>query len=328
MDRNRTPRRLVRTVVGVLALAMFVAACDGGDSGSDAASDPEASAASASTRGPTPSGSCPEGSRPVPGIAYENVPGVAPDLVSLDVYPPDHGCPAPVVIWVHGGGWSIGDKRNQMPDKVELFNDAGYVVVSVNYRLTDPASPDPVRYPTHDEDVAAAVAWVHDHIAGYGGDPARLALLGHSAGAQIVASVATDARFLGAHGLGLDALRCAAPLDTEGYDVSGPAGAGIGIYRNAFGDDPATWADASPQSHVAPGKGIPPFLLVERGTLARRRAAETFAQHLRDAGVAVTMVEARGLTHAQVNSQIGAPGDTVITPPLSTFLADCLVPKS
>ena len=276
MDRKRSPARLAVALVGAVALAVLLGACGGGGSGSDAGSDAEGSA----TTAPAPSNSCLDAPRPVKDVAYEDVPGVDPALVSLDVYPPAHGCPAPVVIWVHGGGWRIGDKGNQMPDKVKLLNDAGYVIVSVNYRLTDPASPDPVRYPTHDEDVAAAVAWVHDNVAEYGGDPARLALMGHSAGAQIVASVATDERYLGAHGLGLDALRCAAPLDTEGYDVAGPAGAGIDIYRNVFGDDPATWADASPQSHVAAGKGIPPFLLVERGTPARRRAAETFAQHL------------------------------------------------
>ena len=56
-----------------------------------------------------------------------------------------------------------------------------------NYRLTDPASPTPAVYPTHNQDVAAAVAWVHDHIRDYGGDPSRIALLGHSAGAQLAA---------------------------------------------------------------------------------------------------------------------------------------------
>src|SRR5439155_313047 len=82
-------------------------------------------------------------------------------------------------------------KRNQLTDKLRLWHDAGYTVVSVNYRLTDPATTATVRYPTHDEDVAAAVAWVHAHVARFGGDAERIALLGHSAGAQIVASIAT-----------------------------------------------------------------------------------------------------------------------------------------
>lgn len=236
--------------------------------------------------------------------------------------------PAPVVIWVHGGGWQGGDKRNQMDDKVRLWNGAGYMVVSVNYRLTD-SNPDqnapaPVRFPTHDQDVAAAVAWVHDHIGDHGGDPERVALLGHSAGAQIAASVATDPTYLGAHGLGLDALRCAGALDTEGYDVAATARTGNPIYRAAFGDDPATWSEASPIEHLTPGTDIPRFLVVERGTPRRRRAAEAFVARARDAGVPVTVVDAGSLTHAQVNSAVGRIGDSVVTPPLEAFLAECL----
>jgi acetyl esterase/lipase len=244
----------------------------------------------------------------------------------LDVYPASHGCPAPVVVWVHGGGWRAGDKRNQLRDKVRLWNVAGYTVVSVDYRLTDPAAATPVRFPTHAQDVAAAVAWVHDHVAEYGGDPDSIAVVGHSAGAQLAATIATDPARLGAHGLGLDALRCAAALDTEGYDVAAMASRGNPIYRDAFGDDPATWTEASPVEHVAAGTGIPRFLVVERGTPRRRRAADAFVVRLRDAGVPVTGVDAGSLTHGEVNAAVGADGDQVVTPPLETFLAECFAP--
>ena len=72
--------------------------------------------------------------------------------------------------------------------------------------------------PPRDEDVAAAVGWVHDHIRAYGGDPDRLALLGHSAGADIVANVADQPRYLASVGLAPADLDCAGPLDTEGFD--------------------------------------------------------------------------------------------------------------
>jgi len=303
-----------------LGVATFVGACgSGGGDNRDAAS------ATTSTS-PAANSTCPAGSGVTEEVTYASVPGVDPNLLSLDVYPATHGCPAPVVVWVHGGGWRAGDKANQMSDKVRLWRDAGYTVVSVNYRLTDPSVTPPVRYPTHNEDVAGALAWVHDHIADFGGDPDRLALLGHSAGAQIVASVATDERYLAAHGLALDALRCAGSLDTEGYDVAAMAGAGNAIYRGAFGDDPATWTDASPVTHVVPGKGIPRFLVIERGTPRRRRSAEAFAARLRDAGVGTTVVDGGSLSHAQVNSEIGRPGDAIVTPALSAFLAECFVP--
>jgi arylformamidase len=326
--QDPTRRSLVAGALAVVALLVLLSAC-GGDDGSEASST--APTTVLATRPPGVA-SCPAEMPAVRDVAY-----ASDDAHQrLDVYPASHGCPAPVVVWVHGGGWQRGDKRNQMTDKVRLWNEAGYTVVSVNYRLTDQNSAQnsapnaaqtaaaPVRFPTHDEDVAAAVEWVHDHIADYGGDPDRIALLGHSAGAQIAASVATDPTYLGEHGLSLGALRCAGALDTEGYDVAATARTGNPIYRAAFGDDPATWRDASPIEHVAAGRAIPQFLVVERGTARRRRAAEAFVDRLRDAGVAVTVVDAGSLSHAEVNSSVGRSGDSVVTPPLEAFLAECL----
>jgi arylformamidase len=180
-----------------------------------------------------------------------------------------------------------------------------------------------VQYPDHEEDTAAAVAWVHEHIAEYGGDPRRIAVLGHSAGAHSVALIATDPSFLAARGLALGALRCAGALDTEGYDVAAGASSGNPLYLDAFGTDPATWAKASPINHVKARAGIPSFLVAERGTPLRRAEAEAFVARLRAAGVEVTVIDAGSLTHEEVNTQIGRPGDTVMTPPLSEFLASC-----
>jgi acetyl esterase/lipase len=311
------------TVV-VASLLVLVSACGGGEDGADGAAPLATPATPATTVVATRlpgSASCPAVMPALRDVAYGSDP-----LQRVDVYPAPRGCPAPVVIWVHGGSWQRGDKRNQLADKVRLWNGAGYTVVSVDYRLTDPRAATPVRYPTHDDDVAAAVAWVHDHIAEYGGDPARLALLGHSAGAQIAASVGTDPKFLGAHRLGLDALRCVGALDTEGYDVAAIARTGNPLYRAVFGDEPATWTEASPIVHVVAGAGIPRFLVVERGTPRRRRAAESFVTRLRDAGVPVTVVDAGALTHAQVNSAVGRAGDDVVTPPLQAFLSECFAP--
>jgi arylformamidase len=118
---------------------------------------------------------------------------------------------------VHGGGYVIGDKANQMRYKIDLFNTQGWILVSVNYRLSRP-DKGAAQFPDHFMDVAAAVAWVHEHIDEYGGDPSRIALLGHSAGADIVANVGVNPAYLQTYGLNLNALTCLAPLDTEGFD--------------------------------------------------------------------------------------------------------------
>ncbi len=107
----------------------------------------------------------------------------------LDLYyPPGADCDAvPVVVWVHGGGWRVGDKANGMEDKVRQWTDAGWAVASVNYRLTDAQAPvdDRIVAPSHNEDVAAALSWLAKEAPARGIDPERMAVVGHSAGAAI-----------------------------------------------------------------------------------------------------------------------------------------------
>src|SRR5262249_51202764 len=98
-------------------------------------------------------------------------------LQALDVYAPMGARMLPVVFWIHGGGWQTGDK-SEVNHKPQAFVDSGFVFVSTNYRLL----PD-VDMGTLTRDVAKAAGWVHAHIAGYGGDPQRLLIMGHSAGA-------------------------------------------------------------------------------------------------------------------------------------------------
>jgi acetyl esterase/lipase len=260
-------------------------------------------------------------------VAYRTIDGVAPDLTSLDVYPPNNACSAPVVMWVHGGGFQSGDKANQVRDKVTLFNSHGWVFISVNYRLSKP-DKGAAQFPDHYDDVAAAVRWAKDNVASYGGDPGRIALLGHSAGADIVANVATNPAYLSGQGLDLSALRCAGPLDTEGFDKqtaedADPEGEKA-QWRVALGNNPDYLVATSPTRLVAGGLGIPPIIGVVRGTDQRQQIETGFLDALTSAGVPTTAIDARALTHNEVSSQIGAPGDTVMTPPLVGFLNDCL----
>lgn len=254
---------------------------------------------------------------------YAEVPlGVDVDLLSLDVYRPElpDGCgPAPVLVWVHGGGWQTGDKSNKVSDKVALAEANGWVFVAVNYRLA-PA----VQYPAFDDDVAAAIGWIVDHAGELGADTSRIALMGHSAGGGIVSAVSTDERHLETVGLSLSDVACTVSLDTEGYDVAaGASGRGAAVYEPAFGSNPAVWADASPVHNVAPGKGIPPFLVVTRGLANRIEVAQTFADILTAAGIDATVVDANPYTHEDVNDAVGDPTDETITPTLVTFLDDC-----
>ncbi|MEB3186738.1 MAG: alpha/beta hydrolase, partial [bacterium] len=132
----------------------------------------------------------------------------------------------PVVVYVHGGGWRMGDKAHQMVDKPAYFNAQGYVFVSINYRLADPALPVGKRpmHPDQVRDVASSLGWVRSNIARYGGDPSRIALIGHSAGAHLAALVASNPRFLNELRFPFSSLKGVIANDTASYDLTTPQG--------------------------------------------------------------------------------------------------------
>lgn len=260
-------------------------------------------------------------------LAYATVEGVEPHLLALDLYTREESEARPVLVMIHGGGWRSGDKANRSVTerKVPCFVGHGFVYVSVNYRLSDGSG---VQHPTQVRDVASALAWVHDHAAEYGGDPERLFVMGHSAGAHLAALVATDERRLAAVGKPLSILEGVVCLDSAAYDLAGnaaDAGAGaraVELYENAFGEDRGRWADASPLRHVAAGKGIPPMLLFHTGNrvAAEARTVE-FAEALREAGVPARVVHAADRDHAGINRLIGEGSDPY-TAEIMAFLAD------
>jgi acetyl esterase/lipase len=155
-------------------------------------------------------------------LRYASASGVAPNLQSLDLYLPKRapGCaPAPVVVWVHGGGFALGDKANRVADKVRLFTREGWAFASVNYRLAgDPRSGAGAgRYPAQQQDLAAALRYLRDHAREYRLRRDDTMLLGHSAGAFLVALEATDLSFVRDAGVPASSIRCTVPLVTEGY---------------------------------------------------------------------------------------------------------------
>jgi acetyl esterase/lipase len=110
-------------------------------------------------------------------LIYGTASGV--DL-KLDIYKPSHVGPLPIIVFVHGGGWSSGDKRS-MEANARYFAERGYLGISVNYRL----SPQ-FKMPNHIEDVKCAVRWVRSHAQELGANPEKIGALGSSAGGHLV----------------------------------------------------------------------------------------------------------------------------------------------
>ena len=128
-------------------------------------------------------------------------------FLEVDVYRPMHeDGPRPLLHYIHGGGWHSGDKA-EVHNKPKALTDRGFVLASINYRLWTPpwskAFPGTVTLKNEAQDAAKAIRWVHDHARDYGGDPAALIVMGHSAGAHLSALACTDERYLKAEGLSL-----------------------------------------------------------------------------------------------------------------------------
>ncbi len=175
----------------------------------------------------------------------------------LDLYLPATRTGAvPAVLFVHGGGWSIGDKA-QFAWLGQQLAAQGVVTALANYRLS-PA----VQHPEHTKDVARAVAWLYRNAAAYGGDPAHLYVVGHSAGAHMAALVALDRSYLLAEGLSLAIVRGVVGIAGPTYDLDANyAQTPIApLLYAAFGPDTARWAQAAPVRYVQPY--APSFLLV------------------------------------------------------------------
>ncbi len=261
------------------------------------------------------------------GINYD-LDGTTPSPPSrnqLDLYTPDDddggvGAARPIVVYVHGGGWHRGDKGHQITDKVNLFTGAGYVFASVNYRLSpdpiDPSYPaDRIRFPVQPSDVAEAIAWLERNVGSYGGDPRRILLIGHSAGAQIVALLSTDPSFVAGWGVDPANLRGTVALDGDAYDVAGRVASGSNqikqLIYNGFAT-PAenaaegTWATASAILHADPAD--PDLLLVtQAGTPGRAANADAMAVALgQDPAASVFRAP---YDHGGINAAVGSSND-------------------
>ena len=105
----------------------------------------------------------------------------------LDLYLPEGQGPFPVIIWIHGGGWTSGDKDLDPDDPQVLQVGRGYAVASINYRLSQQA-----KFPAQIEDCKAAVRWLRARASNYNLDPARIAVWGSSAGGHLAALLGTS----------------------------------------------------------------------------------------------------------------------------------------
>ncbi|MEN0107229.1 MAG: alpha/beta hydrolase [Pseudomonas sp.] len=231
----------------------------------------------------------------------------------MDVYLPSRPSNAPIIFMVHGGAWKTGDKSAQqvVANKVNRWVGLGFILVSANYPLLPETKPLQQA-----EEVAKALAMTQAKAASWGGSPTQVIVMGHSAGAHLVALLAASPTLAAAQGvkpwLGTVALDSAA-LDVEKIMQARH----MRFYDQAFGAEPAYWQQTSPNYVLA--NGAAPILAVcsTRREVACEQA-QLFASHGTAVNVSISVLK-QDLSHKEINQQLGTPG--AYTEAVESFMA-------
>ncbi|CAJ1391677.1 unnamed protein product [Effrenium voratum] len=248
--------------------------------------------------------------RTIDGVTYSQG-------LKLDVHVPENARRGlfarkhPVVLYVHGGGWVKGDRKRvfSMP---QWLTSRGYIFVAIDYRKVPRTDIDgQVR------DVEAAISWVRRNIRRYNGDPNRVVLMGHSAGAHLSALVAAQGKANG--------LRGVIPNDVQAYDLLAYATkrGSIGpMFGTAFTNEPPNWIRWSPATHAKRNGRLPPHLILySRSQGERRRSISIgYANLLKGRGTDVTVFHGTAYSHGAIAARLGRPGDRA-TAAIEQFLA-------
>ena len=247
---------------------------------------------------------------PGPDVAKvedRRIPGPASEIPVRIYTPPGDGL-LPVLVWLHGGGWVIGSIETNDATCRSLTNEAGCIVVSVDYRL----APE-TKFPGALDDSYAAAVWAAENAASFGGDSSRVAVGGASAGGNLAAAVCLMAREQDGPSLVHQLLVYPATdmaMDTASYaeNAEGYAltRATMLWYREHYLRDEADRTN----SYAAPLRaeslaGLPPALVITAEFDPLRDEGEAYARRLAEAGVPTKCSRYDGMIHLFFNTSIG-----------------------
>ncbi len=250
-----------------------------------------------------------EGRRASSDISYGENP-----RQKLDVYvPATRASNAPVVVFFYGGSWNSGHKGDYAFVGKALAA-RGFVTVIADYRLVPQ-----VRFPAFLDDSARAVVWAHRNAAKFGGDPKRLFVVGHSAGAYNASMIALDARYLQAVGASPAIIKGAAllagPYDFLPLDVDSTKAA-FGQAQDLSATQPINFVTrTSPPMFLATGSD---------DTLVRPRNSKALAAKLNGQGVPVTHRTYGGVTHVGIMLALSLPfrGQAPVLDDIASFIVE------
>jgi len=220
----------------------------------------------------------------------------------LDAYIPKDAHGAPVILMVHGGAWRLGDKASAgvVENKAARWLPRGVILVSANYRMLPKVDPL-----TQANDVAMALAKAQRLAASWGGDPARFVLMGHSAGAHLVALIASAPAI--AKQQGAQPWLGTVMLDSAALNVVQiMASKHLRLYDMAFGADPSYWRAASPFHHLTE-KPAPLLAVCSTQRDDSCPQARRFIKKASSFGVRASVLPV-DMSHKEINLDLGVAG--------------------
>lgn len=227
----------------------------------------------------------------------------------LDIYMPEGAKNVPVLVFFHGGALLQG-KKEAGKEIGRKLAASGIGLISANYRL----SPE-FQHPDHVNDAAAATRWVLQNIASYGGDPTKVYVSVHSAGAYLAALLAVDPQYLKTNEVLLPKIKGSILISAFLYveETAKDRIATNPIFKSIWGEDPQKWAKASVSGHLGPNKS-PMLLIYADGDAPWRKAQnKQFVVSLNASGNKnITLKEVPNRTHRTLISAILEPDDQIV----------------
>lgn len=229
-----------------------------------------------------------------------DVPYGLDEAQKYDVYLPENRTNAPIIVMVHGGAWTDGDKQEDgvARAKAGYFVARGYIFVSLNYRLLPKSDPL-----IQAADVALGIANIQKNAAKWNGDSNKIVLMGSGAGGHITALLSSNPSLASDQGASIWA--AAVVLETAAFNVPAiMSSSHHALYDTAFGSNVEFWEDSSP-THIIDASGVP--ILIVCSTQSNEDTcgkANAFKQTADDKGVDVT-VSPQGLAPLDINGQVG-----------------------
>jgi hypothetical protein len=249
----------------------------------------------------------------------------------LDLYVPKGAGPWPVLLWIHGGAWAVGHRKDE-DALARRFAERGVAVAAADHRMSKAlwmnAKLDKgVEHPTHVEDCAAAFAWLVEHAKERRLDADRMFVGGFSSGAHLSALLATDPKYLKAHGLASTRIKGALPVggayDIEAYYQAHLEGNGKKMadqhVLDVFGHGEGALKDASPSTHVSKTK-VPMLVLSEIHTVGYTKLFEDLVKKEKIDRIRFRHFPDR--THASIGKMMAREGPDEARDAMIEFIRD------